>query len=52
MNSEDETDIQLKLERFLDQSQLYLRRLLVIKRELDGTDRFDQSNLYIEKLST
>jgi hypothetical protein len=54
MHSEDENnenDLQLKLEKFLDHSQLYFERLPVIKRELDGIDRFNQPDLYIEKLS-
>jgi hypothetical protein len=51
MNSEDENDFQLKLEKFLDHSQFYLQRLTVIKKNLDEIDRFNQSDLYIEKLS-
>ena len=44
-------DIELKLERFREQSQIYLNRLPSLKRQLDGINRFEQFDLYVQKLS-
>jgi hypothetical protein len=44
-------DIELKVERFREQSQIYLNRLPLIKRQLDEINRLQQFDLYVQKLS-
>jgi hypothetical protein len=59
MHSDDEQendninrkDIELKLERFREQSQIYLNRLPLLKRQLDEINRLHQFDLYVQKLS-
>jgi hypothetical protein len=44
-------DIDFKIERFLEQSQLYLNRLPILKRQLNEISRLHQFDLYVQKLS-
>lgn len=44
-------DIEMKVERFREQSQIYLNRLPLLKRELDKINRLQQFDLYVQKLS-
>jgi hypothetical protein len=44
-------DLESKLERFLNHSQFYLNRLLLIKSQLHDIKRLNQPNFYKEKLS-
>jgi hypothetical protein len=44
-------DIELKVERFREQSQLYLNRLPVLKQQLNEINRSHQFDLYVQKLS-
>jgi hypothetical protein len=43
--------IEFKVERFREQSQLYLNRLPVLKRQLNEINRLHQFDLYVQKLS-
>ena len=43
-------DIELKVGRFREQSQLYLKRLPVLKRQLRDISRLHQFDLYVKKL--
>ena len=61
MNSENEQDepdranrreIELKIERFREQSQVYLCRLPLLKRQLHEINRLQQFDLYVQKLGT
>ncbi|CAF0748397.1 unnamed protein product [Adineta steineri] len=50
----DETnrkDSEFKLERFLNRSQFYFDRLPILKTQLNDINRFNQPDLYIEKLN-
>jgi len=59
MNSDNEQedndinrkDIELKVERFREQSQIYLSRLPLLKRQLGEINRLNQFDLYVQKLS-
>jgi hypothetical protein len=44
-------DIETKVERFREQSQIYLNRLPLLKRQLDEINRLQQFDLYVQKLS-
>jgi hypothetical protein len=44
-------DIEFKVERFREQSQIYLNRLPSLKRQLDEINRLQQFDLYVQKLS-
>lgn len=44
-------DVALKVERFRQQSEVYLNRLPILKRQLNETDRLQQFDLYVQKLS-
>jgi len=44
-------DIELKVERFREQSQIYLNRLPLLKRQLDEINRLHQFDLYVQKLN-
>ena len=44
-------DVALKVERFRQQSQVYLNRLPILKRQLNETNRLQQFDLYVQKLS-
>jgi len=44
-------DIETKVERFREQSQIYLNRLPPLKRQLDEINRLQQFDLYVQKLS-
>ena len=56
-NDQDDTDqssrkdVALKVERFRQQSQVYLNRLPILKRQLNETNRLQQFDLYVQKLS-
>ena len=60
MNSNDDQDdddrssrkdVALKVERFRQQSEVYLNRLPILKRQLNETNRLQQFDLYVQKLS-
>ncbi|CAF1155465.1 unnamed protein product [Rotaria sordida] len=44
-------DIKIKVERFCEQSQIYLNRLLLLKQQLDETNRLHQFDSYVQKLN-
>ena len=44
-------DIEYKVERFREQSQIYLNRLPPLKRQLEEINRLNQFDLYVQKLS-
>ncbi|CAF0784988.1 unnamed protein product [Adineta steineri] len=44
-------DIDFKIERFLEQSQSYLKRLPPLKRQLNEINRLYQFDLYVQKLN-
>lgn len=44
-------DIEYKVERFREQSQIYLNRLPPLKRQLEEINRLHQFDLYVQKLS-
>jgi hypothetical protein len=55
-NEQEEDDsnrkaIELKVERFLEQSQIYLNRLPLLKQQLEEINREQQFDLYVQKLS-
>ncbi|CAF4748213.1 unnamed protein product, partial [Rotaria sp. Silwood1] len=43
-------DIKIKVERFCEQSQIYLNRLPLLKQQLDEIDRSYQFDSYVQKL--
>jgi len=43
--------IELKVDRFREQSQVYLNRLPLLKRQLNEINRLQQFDLYVQKLS-
>jgi hypothetical protein len=43
-------DIEFKVERFREQSQIYLNRLPIMKRQLNEINRLQQFDLYVQKL--
>lgn len=47
----DRKDIEFKVERFREQSQIYLNRLPLLKRQLNEINRLHQFDLYVHKLS-
>ncbi|CAF0730553.1 unnamed protein product [Rotaria sp. Silwood1] len=44
-------DIKIKVERFCEQSQIYLNRLPLLKQQLDEIDRSYQFDSYVQKLN-
>lgn len=55
-NEQDEIDgnrreIDFKVERFREQSQFYLKRLPMLKRQLTEINRLNQFDLYVQKLN-
>ncbi|CAF4371815.1 unnamed protein product, partial [Rotaria sp. Silwood2] len=44
-------DIKVKVERFCEQSQIYLNRLPLLKQQLEETNRSNQFDLYVQKLN-
>lgn len=51
-NRANRRDIELKIERFREQSQVYLCRLPLLKRQLHEINRLQQFELYVQKLGT
>lgn len=47
----DRKDIEYKVERFREQSQIYLNRLPPLKRQLEEINRLQQFDLYVQNLS-
>jgi hypothetical protein len=45
------SDSTFKLERFLDQSHMYFKRLSELKLQLNDINRADQPDVYVYKLS-
>ena len=50
-NSFIQKDIQLKIEKFCGQSQIFLNRLQLLKQELNEIYRLHRFDLYAPKLS-
>lgn len=51
-NDVSRKDVEVKVERFREQSQIYLKRLPVLKQQLEEINRLHQFDSYVQKLSS